>query len=95
MRTFYVYILFNASRTLYTGVTNHLPRRLQEHRDKRPGGFTARYNLTQLAWYESFESAADAIRREKQIKGWARHKKLALIEAMNPHWEDLSSSLAE
>jgi putative endonuclease len=95
MRNFYVYILFNPSRTLYTGITNHLPRRLREHRDKRTPGFTARYNVTQLAYYEVFETAADAIRREKQIKGWARHKKITLIESMNPHWEDLSSSLAE
>jgi putative endonuclease len=95
MRNFYVYILFNDSRILYIGVTHHLPRRLQEHRDKSTPGFTSKYNITQLAYYEVFMAAGDAIRREKQIKGWARHKKIAPIESMNPHWDDLSSSLGE
>jgi putative endonuclease len=95
MKHFYVYILFNHSRTLYTGVTNHLPRRLQEHRDKLVPGFTAKYNITQLAYYEIFVMAIGAIEREKQIKGWGRRKKIDLIESMNAQWEDLSSTLAE
>jgi putative endonuclease len=92
MRELYVYILSNPSRTLYTGMTNDLARRLFEHRSGVTPGFTSRYRVTQLVWYQSFESAWEAIECEKRIKGWSRAKKIALIESMNPHWFDLSGN---
>jgi putative endonuclease len=95
MKEFYVYILFNQSRTLYIGVTNDLIRRMDEHRRKLVRGFTAKYNITQLAYYETYPSARSAIEREKQLKGWKRERKVALIEAKNPRWEDLNLSLRE
>jgi putative endonuclease len=95
MHQFYVYILFNHSRTLYVGVTNDLVRRVQEHRLGKVGGFTAKYKINQLAYYESSIDVRHAIRREKQIKGWTRAKKIALIEGVNPHWHDLSNGLKE
>ncbi|HEY7118951.1 MAG TPA: GIY-YIG nuclease family protein [Tepidisphaeraceae bacterium] len=95
MREFFVYILFNHSRTLYIGVTNDLVRRVYEHQHKLVGGFTSRYNITQLAYYENYPTALAAIEREKQLKGWKRDKKVALIEGANPHWGDLSGSLNE
>ncbi len=95
MKEFYVYILFNQSRTLYIGVTNDLIRRMYEHRQKLVRGFTAKYNITQLAYYEGYPNAMSAIEREKQLKGWKRERKIALIEAENPRWEDLSLSLRE
>ena len=85
----------NASRTLYIGVTNDLARRVQEHKQKLVPGFTNRYNITQLVWYESFGRPADAIACEKQLKGWRREKKLALICSLNPGWQDLSRDEAE
>ncbi len=91
MAEYYVYIMTNESRTLYTGVTNDLVRRVYEHKHKLVGGFTTRYNVTMLAYFESSTDVASAIAREKQIKGWLRHRKVALIEATNPTWKDLSS----
>ena len=90
-RTYYVYILTNLSRTLYLGVTNSLERRMHEHRTKSVPGFSKEYNVTMLVYYESFERPGDAIDREKQIKRWSRVKKVALIESLNPAWEDLSA----
>jgi len=90
-RSYYVYILTNASRTLYTGVTNDLERRVLEHKRKLIPGFTRRYNLTRLVYFEEFGDIRDAIAREKQIKGWLRARKVALIEATNPTWKDLSA----
>jgi len=78
------------SRTLYTGVTNNLERRVYEHKHKLMPGFTAKYNITRLVHYEVTNDIRDAIAREKQIKGWLRAKKIALIEAENPNWRDLS-----
>jgi putative endonuclease len=95
MRQFYVYILFSRSRTLYIGVTNDLVRRTYEHQHKLIAGFTSKYNIDQLAYYEAHPTAASAIEREKQLKGWKRDKKIALIESMNPRWDDLSSTLKE
>ena len=95
MKEFYVYILFNQSRTLYIGVTNDLIRRMYEHRQKLVRGFTAKYNITQLAYYEGYPNAMSAIEREKQLKGWKRERKIALIEAENPRWKDLNLSLRE
>jgi len=95
MKQYYVYILTNRSRTLYTGVTNDLQRRVYEHKHKLVPGFTAKYNLTRLVYYEATPDIRAAIAREKQIKGWLRAKKIALIESMNPKWEDLSAGWYE
>ncbi len=89
-RQYYVYILTNRTRRLYVGVTNDLFRRVFEHREKLVPGFTMKYNLTWLACYEITNDIGTAIKREKQIKSWNRAKKLALVESMNPSWEDLS-----
>ena len=91
MKNYYVYIMTNRSRTLYTGVTNDLTRRVYEHKTKVIPGFTSRYNITQLVYYEVTDDIRAAIAREKQIKGWLRRKKTALIESVNPTWKDLSS----
>jgi putative endonuclease len=80
----------NKSRTLYTGVTNNLMRRVHEHKNKLIPGFTSKYNIKILVYYESTSSIHVALEREKQIKGWLRAKKIALIESMNPKWNDLS-----
>jgi len=85
-----IYIMTNYAHTLYTGVTNDLERRVYEHKMKFVPGFTARYGLTTLVYYECGEDIDAAIAREKQIKGWLRKKKVALIESMNPEWRDLS-----
>ncbi len=87
---YFVYIMTNNSRTLYTGVTNDLNRRVYEHRNKLVEGFTKRYNITHLVYFEATSDIRAAIAREKQIKGWLRSKKIALIESMNPEWRDLS-----
>ncbi len=89
---YYVYIMTNKNNTvLYTGVTNDLPRRVWEHKHKvDPRSFAARYNICKLVYYEWFEDINAAIAREKQIKGWLRAKKIALIESKNPEWKDLS-----
>ena len=91
MKQFYAYIMSNHSQTLYVGVTNNLERRVYQHKIKLLSGFTSQYNLTKLAYYGCFRNIKDANAREKQIKGWARTKKLALIEVVNPGWHDLSS----
>ena len=78
------------SKTLYTGVTDDLVRRVYEHKNKLIKGFTEKYNITRLVYYEVTNDVSAAIQREKQIKGWLREKKVALIEAMNPEWKDLS-----
>jgi putative endonuclease len=95
MSEYYVYIMTNVSRTLYTGVTNDLRRRVYEHKHKLVEGFTRRYNVTLLAYYEATPDVRSAIAREKQIKGWDRAKKIALIEAANPQWLDLSAGWQE
>ncbi len=95
MRNYYVYIMTNLSKTLYTGVTNNLDRRVYEHKNKLIEGFTKKYNITQLVYFEVFNNIEDAIRREKQIKGWVRKKKIALIESINPEWKDLYEELVE
>jgi putative endonuclease len=85
-----VYIATNSRNTvLYTGVTNNLIRRIFEHREKLTPGFTSRYNVDKLVYFEVFESAEDAIHREKQIKAGPRQRKLDLINAMNPDYKDL------
>ena len=90
MRQYYVYIMTNRSRTLYTGVTNDLERRVSEHKQRLLEGFTGRYNITRVVYYEATSDIQAAIAREKQIKGWLRRRKIALIESMNPQWQDLS-----
>ena len=93
-RTPYVYIL--ASRrngTLYTGVTTDLVRRIWQHREGATPGFTSRYGVKRLVWYEEYGDIVSAIAREKQIKRWRRAWKLALIEARNPQWLDLWDQL--
>ena len=90
MRTYYVYIMASISRTLYVGVTNDLARRVQEHKRGEGSGFTRRYNIKKLVWYETFGNIKDAIACEKQIKGWSRAKKIARIEQENPNWVDLA-----
>ena len=89
-RQYYVYILTNASRTLYTGVTNNLERRVFEHKHKLVPGFPSKYHITRLVYFEVTQDIHAAISREKQIKGWLRAKKIALIESVNPEWKDLS-----
>jgi putative endonuclease len=85
-----VYLLSSVTRRLYVGVTNDLARRLCEHRHGPTFGFTRRYGITTLVYVESIAEPLTAITREKQIKGWTRVKKLALIEAYNPGWHDLA-----
>ncbi|TVR74474.1 MAG: GIY-YIG nuclease family protein [Sphaerobacteraceae bacterium] len=89
MTTFYVYITTNRSGGLYIGVTNDLDRRIAEHKGGEITGFTQRYNLHRLVYVEEFSSIREAKDREKQLKGWRREKKIALIEAENPEWRDL------
>jgi putative endonuclease len=88
--TYYVYIMASASRVLYTDVTNDLQRRVREHKRKLVPGFTKKYNCARLVYYEMFDRVEDAIAREKEIKGWLRKKKIALIESKNGSWRDLS-----
>ena len=90
----YVYILFSKRNgTLYTGVTSNLIRRVYEHKSKADEGFTSRYNVDKLGYYEVCTSIRSAIEREKQIKNGSRTMKLALIEKMNPEWVDLYQSI--
>jgi putative endonuclease len=91
-QTFYVYIMTNRQRShvLYTSITGNLTRRIWEHKNKVVPGFTSRYNLTRLVYYERFFYPDAAINREKEVKGWRRSKKIKLIEFMNPHWHDLA-----
>ena len=83
-------MLANKVRMLYTGITNDLERRVWEHKNHQTAGYTKKYDITRLVYYESTTDVLSAITREKQIKGWLRKKKIALIESMNPDWQDLS-----
>ena len=91
LKDYYVYLMSNVSRTLYVGVTNDLQRRVYEHKQKLTPGFTRKYNLTLLVYFEATPDIRAALAREKQIKGWLRAKKVALIESINPNWLDLST----
>lgn len=94
MKTYFVYIMTNKGRTvLYVGVTNSLVRRVSQHRRGETAGFTQRYNFNRLVYFEKFNDVRDAIRREKQIKGWTRKKKKDMIARMNPKWTDLAVSI--
>ncbi|HZR69208.1 MAG TPA: GIY-YIG nuclease family protein [Burkholderiales bacterium] len=89
---YFVYILASRSRRLYVGVTNDLERRLFEHKNKLADGFTKQYQIDRLVHFEETSDVTSAIEREKQIKGWLRDKKIALVESGNPTWEDLSEA---
>ena len=89
-KTYSVYIMSSLSGTLYIGMTGNLRKRVFEHRFHRIEGFTDKWNIERLVYYESFDEVARAINREKQLKGWRRSKKIALIEFSNPHWLDLA-----
>jgi len=93
-RQYYVYIMTNKNNTvLYTGVTNDLKRRAYEHKEKLIKGFTKKYRITKLVYYEISEDIESAILREKQVKGGSRAKKIALVNSMNSKWEDLYNKL--
>jgi putative endonuclease len=88
-KQYYVYILTNKSNSLYIGITNDLHRRLYEHKNKLVPGFTKKYNINRLIYYEVFDNPEIAIQREKEIKGWTRKKKLELIKKSNPNFKEL------
>jgi len=93
-KTFYVYIVTNRSRVvLYTGITNNLVRRVSQHQNGEIERFTKIYKVNRLVYYETFKDRRAAISREKEIKGWRRSKKNALVEKLSPKWTDLSSTL--
>ena len=89
-KSYFVYIITNRSKTLYTGVTNNLERRMWEHKKGTGSEFARRYKIDRLVYYESFDDIRNAIDREKAIKGWLRIRKIALIVSFNPAWRDLS-----
>lgn len=96
MKNYYVYILTNKPNgTLYIGVTNDLARRMYEHRNKLINGFTKKYNLKKLIYFEVFDRIEDAILREKRLKKWNRQWKIELIEKTNPNWIDLYERLVD
>ena len=95
MRTGYVYIMANRSRRIYVGVTSELKNRVWEHKNKVRGGFTARYEMTKLVYFQPLEDMLTALKREKQLKGWRRSKKVNLIESVNPNWTDLTDQLSD
>jgi len=90
MKRYYVYILASETGTLYIGVTNDLQRRIYEHKHGLIKGFTKKYSVTRLAYYEETPEVNEAITREKEIKKWRRGKKIDLIKSTNPEWKDLS-----
>jgi putative endonuclease len=90
MKTYAVYIMASESGVLYIGITNDLETRMFQHNRKLVPGFTARYNVQKLVYFELFRDVRAAIAREKELKGWLRKKKVALIESVNPQWQDLS-----
>jgi len=92
MSSYYVYILTNKSNTLYIGVTNNLQKRLYEHKNKLIEGFTKKYNLNRLIYFEEYKDINEALKREKQIKGWVRKRKIGLIKSKNPDFKNLSLS---
>lgn len=91
-RVYYTYIVASRTRILYVGVTGDIELRIVQHKNKSFEGFTANYKCNRLVWYQRFGDVRSAIAREKQLKGWAREKKLALIKRMNPTWIDLSEN---
>ncbi len=89
-REYFVYIMTNRSGTLYVGVTNNLLYRVHQHKNAPESTFTGRYKMTRLAYFESTPDVTAAIAREKQLKGWTRKRKIALVASTNPRWLDLS-----
>lgn len=94
-RTYYVYIMASRSPNLYTGVTNSIYRRVLQHKSGEIDGFTERYNINRLVYYETFHQIGNAIAREKRIKSWTRAKRLTLIKTKNPTWQDLAEGWGE
>ena len=94
MSLYYIYIMASRSRVLYVGVTNDLARRANEHKWGLVAGFTSKYRVTRLVYFEEFMDIRDAIAREKEIKGWKRLRKIRLLENRNPTWEDLADTLS-
>ncbi len=93
---YYVYILANwNNKVIYTGMTNNLERRLYEHKNKLNDGFTKKYNVNKLVYYEQMSNVEDTIKREKEIKKWRREKKDNLINTLNPEWKDLGTAIVE
>ena len=92
-RTFFVYILASTKGVIYTGMTRDLSIRIDQHRSKAVSGFGNKYNATKLVWCELADDFEAARQREKEIKGWRRSKKVALIERNNPYWEDIADSI--
>ena len=92
MRTYYVYILSNPGGTLYTGITNDIWSRALTHKRKKQPGFTKKYNVTRLVYYEETQYILSALAREKEIKCWRRSKKIQLIESLNPKWVDFAEN---
>jgi putative endonuclease len=90
MKSYFVYMMTNRTHTLYVGVTNDLARRVYQHKHKLLAGFTSHYAIDRLVYFEQCNDARAAISREKQLKGWRRARKVALIESVNPRWQDLS-----
>lgn len=95
MKTYYVYIMASRSLNLYTGITNNIYRRALQHKNGDIDGFTKRYNVNRLVYYEIFHSVENAIAREKKIKSWTRAKRLALIKSRNATWQDLAEGWGE
>lgn len=93
MKKGYIYILANKSKTLYIGVTSNLIKRIYEHKNNLTDGFTSKYNIKDLVYYEIFDTIENAIIREKQLKAGNRAKKITLIESLNPTWKDLYNEL--
>lgn len=94
-KTYFVYIMTNRSKTLYTGITNNLIRRVKEYKLGIGSIFASKYKLDRLVYFERFEDVHNAIEREKEIKGWLRIRKIALIVSVNPAWKDLSAEWFE
>jgi putative endonuclease len=94
-RRYYVYIMASRSLNLYTGITDSVFRRAMEHKSGKIEGFTKRYNINRLVYFEEFQYVGNAIAREKQIKAWTRAKRIALIKSLNPTWQDLAEGWGE
>jgi len=95
MKKYYIYIVSSLSGTLYTGVTSNIEQRVYQHKHKLIKGFTKKYNVDRLVYFEETTDINAAIAQEKEIKGWRRSKKIALIKSMNPKWEDLAADWFE
>jgi len=92
MKSYFVYIMSSQRRVLYIGLTSKLEHRTHQHKTHAFEGFTAKYNVTSLVYYERYDNIHKAIAREKELKGWLRMKKIELVETTNPKWKDLSSA---